>query len=87
MAHKIYKFCELDAIAECVLCESDAHQVLTCKEAPDIEAFAEFFLDVTIDYQWLSQDGRTLGLSALSSEGFEVWDEERKTSYCAPRST
>ena len=87
MAHKIYKFCELDAIAECVLCEFDAHQVLACKEAPDIEALAEFFLDVTIDYQWLLQDGRTLGLSALSSEGVEVCDEERKTLYCAPRST
>ena len=37
-----------------------ADEFLAGKAALDIEAFAEFFLNVTIDYQRLSQDGRTL---------------------------
>ena len=82
MAHKIYKHVELDGMAERALAEFGADDVLAGKAALDIEAFAEFFLNVTIDYQRLSQDGRTLGLSALSSGGVEVWDEERQASFC-----
>lgn len=60
MTHEIYKHVELDGMAERALAEFGADEFLAGKAALDIEAFAEFFLNVTIDYQRLSQDGRTL---------------------------
>lgn len=56
----ILKNCEIDAHAEAFLRDFDA-TLLTTPKPVDIEAFAEFYLDLSLDYVYLSHCGLILG--------------------------
>lgn len=56
----ILKNCEIDAHAEAFLCDYNA-VLLTTPQPVDIEAFAEFYLDLSLDYVYLSHCGLILG--------------------------
>lgn len=56
----ILRNCEIDAHAEAFLCDFDA-TLLTTPKPVDIEAFAECYLDLSLDYVYLSHCGLILG--------------------------
>jgi len=56
----ILKNCEIDVHAEAFLCDYNA-ALLKTPQPVDIEAFAEFYLDLSLDYAYLSHCGLILG--------------------------
>lgn len=56
----ILRNCEIDAHAEAFLRDYD-DTLLTTPKPVDIESFAEFYLDLTLDYVYLSHCGLILG--------------------------
>lgn len=46
-------------------------------QAMDVDHFAEFYCEATIDFAYLSKDGLTLGLTCFQDGKLIVWDETR----------
>jgi Zn-dependent peptidase ImmA (M78 family) len=51
--------------------------LLVAPQAMDVDHFAEFHCDATIDFANLSQDGETLGCSCFNDGVLLVWDDTR----------
>lgn len=52
-------------------------ELLTAPQAMDVDNFAEFYCNATIDFANLSQDGKTLGCTCFNDGRLIVWDETR----------
>lgn len=76
--HEVLSGEDIDKLAEKRLKNSKFAFVLEEPQALDIDGFAEFELDATIDYAPLSQDLSILGLSSYNKQEVQVWDADRQ---------
>lgn len=51
--------------------------LLTMPQAMDVDDFAEFYCNATIDFANLSQDGQTLGCTCFNDGVLVVWNDNR----------
>lgn len=52
-------------------------ELLATPQAMDVDHFAEFYCNATIDFANLSQDGKTLGCTCFNDGCLIVWDDNR----------
>lgn len=52
-------------------------ELLTAPQAMDVDHFAEFYCNATIDFANLSQDEKTLGCTCFNDGRLIVWDDTR----------
>lgn len=74
LKYKPYDEMEHDAIL--MLCGFEGGKFLTVPQALDVDSFVEFYMNATIDYARLSQDGSILGLSTLAQTSVTVFSED-----------
>jgi hypothetical protein len=67
----------LEKKAEEILLKYKGGLLLTSPQAMDVDDFAEFHCNATIDFANLSQDGNTLGCSCFNDGVLMVWDDTR----------
>ena len=53
-------------------------ELLRKPQATNIDDFAEFHLDLSMDSAYLSKDGKTLGCTCFNTGYLKVWDETRQ---------
>ena len=53
-------------------------ELLRTPQATDIDDFAEFHLELTVDSAYLSEDGKTLGCTCFNDGYLMVWDKARQ---------
>jgi len=68
---------QLEKEAESILLKYKDGLLLAAPQAMDVDDFAEFYCNATIDFANLSRDGRTLGCSCLSDGVLMAWDDTR----------
>ena len=74
LKYKPYDEMEHDAIL--MLRGFEGGKFLTVPQALDVDSFVEFYMNATIDYARLSQDGSILGLSTLAQTSVTVFSED-----------
>jgi Zn-dependent peptidase ImmA (M78 family) len=67
----------LEKKAEEILLKYKDGLLLVTPQAMDVDDFAEFYCDATIDFANLSRDGKTLGCSCFNDGILMVWDDTR----------
>jgi Zn-dependent peptidase ImmA (M78 family) len=71
----------LEKKAEEILAKYKDGALLLKPQAMDVDDFAEFYCEATIDFAYLSSDGLTLGLTCFNDGKLMVWDETRTKEY------
>jgi len=71
----------LEKKAEEILAKYNDGVLLTDPAAMDVDHFAEFYCEATIDFAYLSQDGKTLGCTCFNDGKLLVWDKSRTKEY------
>lgn len=67
----------LEKRAEEILTKYKGGALLTTPQAMDVDHFAEFYCNATIDFANLSKDGKTLGCTCFNDGVLMVWDDTR----------
>lgn len=73
LKYKPYDEMEHDAIM--MLRGFEGGKFLVAPQALDVDSFVEFYMNATIDYARLSQDGSILGLSTLAQTSVTIFSE------------
>ena len=76
MYHK-YTAERLEKRATDILTKYKDGELLNTPQAMDVDHFAEFYCNATIDFANLSQDGKTLGCTCFNDGRLIVWDDNR----------
>jgi Zn-dependent peptidase ImmA (M78 family) len=79
--HHCYTPERLEKKAVEILSKYKDGELLLKPQAMDVDHFAEFSCEATIDFAYLSQDGLTLGLTCFNDGKLLVWDETRTNQY------
>lgn len=81
LKYKPYDEMENDAIK--ILRGFEGGKFLKVPQALDVDSFVEFYMNATIDYARLSQDGSILGLSTLAQTSVTVFSEDGSAQSCS----
>jgi hypothetical protein len=71
----------LEKKAISILSEYKDGELLKAPAAMNVDDFAEYYCNATIDFANLSQDGKTLGSTCFSDGKLMVWDDDRKYTF------
>lgn len=71
----------LEKKAEEILKVYSQGELLVAPQAMDVDHFAEFHLNVKIDFANLSQDKKTLGCTCFNDGVLMVWNDDRTKEY------
>lgn len=76
-----YSVERIERKAEEILSKYLEGKLIYTPEPMDVDHFAEFYLNATIDFANLSKDGKTLGCTCFNDGILMVWNDERTEEY------